>query len=75
VNRQVKLYRTQAKRVGAQWRRSMFCANGECAEIAKDNGYILMRSTLAPKVMVRFTPAEFRALRRGFQAGEFDDFD
>jgi hypothetical protein len=34
---------------------------------------ILMRSTLAPKAVVRYTAAEFRALQLGFRSGEFDD--
>jgi len=47
---------------------------GECAEIARmDDGAILFRSTLAPGKIVRYTPEEFRALRLGIQAGEYDD--
>jgi hypothetical protein len=34
---------------------------------------ILLRSSLAPRVVVKYTPEEFRALLRGIQAGEFDD--
>lgn len=57
----------------AVWRKSSFCAAGECAEIARKDDVILVRSTLAPRVVVRYTPEEFRALRLGFQSGEFDD--
>jgi hypothetical protein len=69
----VKLYRTGAKFVGSNWRRSTFCANGECAEIAKEDGLILMRSSLDPHTVIKYTTEEFRALRLGFQSGEFDD--
>lgn len=55
------------------WRRSSFCAQGECAEIASKDGMILVRSSLAPGKVVTYTPDEFRALRLGMQAGEFDD--
>jgi hypothetical protein len=56
------------------WRRSSFCAAGECAEIAKDGEMIVMRSSNAPRVVVRFTADEFRALKQAFQSGEFDNF-
>jgi hypothetical protein len=55
------------------WRKSSFCANSECAEVVRQEGMILLRSSLAPQVVVRFTPEEFRALRLGIQAGEFGD--
>lgn len=54
------------------WRRSSFCANSECAEVAQQDGLILIRSSVEPQVVVRFTPEEFRALRLGVRAGEFD---
>jgi hypothetical protein len=57
----------------AVWRRSSYCANHECAEVVRRDDDILMRSSLAPWAVVRYTPEEFRALRLGFQAGEFDD--
>jgi hypothetical protein len=55
------------------WRRSTFCATAECAELTHEDGMILLRSSLAPRVVVKYTPEEFRALLRGIQAGEFDD--
>jgi hypothetical protein len=57
----------------AAWRRSSFCATGECAEIGRKDDKILMRSSLAPRVVVRYSPEEFRALVQGIRAGEFDD--
>jgi Domain of unknown function (DUF397) len=68
----MRLY--HAKRVKADdWRKSSFCAQTECAEITRDNGDVLLRSSLSPRVVVRYTPEEFRALRLGIKAGEFDD--
>jgi hypothetical protein len=55
------------------WRKSSYCAAGECIEIAQKNDVILMRSTLAPRAVVRFTAAEWRAFSQGLQAGEFRD--
>jgi hypothetical protein len=34
---------------------------------------ILLRSSIRPRVVVRLTPDEFRALQLGIRAGEFDD--
>jgi hypothetical protein len=55
------------------WRKSSFCVQGECAEVTHKDGMILVRSSLAPRTVVRYTPEEFRALRLGIKAGEFDD--
>ena len=67
----MKLY--ELRPMKAVWRRSSFCATSECAEVTRKDGMILLRSSLAPRVVVKYTPEEFRALRLGFQAGEFDD--
>lgn len=67
----MKLYELRPKR--AVWRRSSFCASGECAEIARKDDMVLLRSTLTPRVVVKYTPEEFRALVRGIKAAEFDD--
>jgi hypothetical protein len=57
------------------WRRSSYCASGECAEVTKSDNSdnVLVRSTLAPQCVLSLTTAEWRALRLGIQAGEFDD--
>jgi len=67
----MKLFDMQAKHIN--WRKSSFCAGGECAQIARSHEMVLMRSTLAPRAVVRYTPEEFRALRLAFQNHEFDD--
>lgn len=68
----MKIYEIR-RRKGADWRRSSFCVQGECAEVTRKDDMILFRSSLAPRTVVRYTPEEFRALRLGMQAGEFDD--
>jgi hypothetical protein len=67
----MRLYEMRSKQIA--WRKSSFCAAGECAEIAEKDDMILMRSTLAPHVVLKYTVDEWRALRLGIQSGEFDD--
>jgi hypothetical protein len=69
----LEMKRYEAKRYKSiTWRRSSFCAQGECAEIANRDGLILLRSSLAPREVVAYTPAGFRALQLRIKAGEFD---
>ena len=68
----MKLYRLHsANRVA--WRKSSFCVQGECAEVARRDNVILMRSSISPRKLVRYRPEEFKALLLGMRAGEFDD--
>ena len=53
------------------WRKASFCQAGECAEVAVEDEEILLRSTRSPATVVRLTTAEWRALAKGIQAGEF----
>lgn len=55
------------------WRKASFCQAGECAEVAEEDGEILLRSTRAPGIVVRLTGAEWRAFIKGIEAGEFSD--
>jgi len=55
------------------WQKSSFCQNGECAEIAKHDTDVLLRSTRSPGTVVRLTAAEWEALVLGIRAGDFDD--
>ncbi len=51
---EMKLYRVQRpKRV--VWRKSSFCTQAECAEVTRKNGMIPLRSSLARRVVVRYT--------------------
>ena len=56
-----------------QWRRSKFCANNECVEIASLNGVIMLRNSARPRTVIRYTPDEWRAFVRGLEAGNFVD--
>jgi len=67
----MKSYDVRPKR--AAWRRPSFCAASECAEIRRKGNRILVRSSVAPWKVVKYTPDEFRALQLAIRAGEFDD--
>jgi hypothetical protein len=56
------------------WRRPSYCQTGECAEIAKLDGMIALRSSTAPSSVVRYTTEEWQALVQAIKAGEFADF-
>lgn len=62
---------TQSRAV--TWRKSSFCQNGECAEIADYGGEVLLRSSRSPDDVIRLTPGEWQALVEGVRAGEFPD--
>jgi Domain of unknown function (DUF397) len=56
------------------WRKSSYCAGGECAELAKEgSGIVVMRNSTRPSEVVRLSREEWRALRLGIASGEFDD--
>ena len=62
------------------WRKSSFCASGECVEAARLKGMIVLRSTNGPRGVsfgpsrrVRYTAEEWRSFVLGVKAGEFDD--
>jgi hypothetical protein len=57
------------------WRRPTYCHGGECAEIAKVDGMIALRSSTAPGSVVRYTPDEWQALVQAIKADEFADLD
>jgi Domain of unknown function (DUF397) len=68
----MRLFAMRSKHIG--WHKSSYCAAGECAELGVRDGAVLIRSSLAPRKVVRFTQDEFRALQLGFENHEFDDF-
>lgn len=55
------------------WRRPSYCQGGECAEVARVDGMIALRSSTAPGSVVRYTADEWRALVQAIKAGEFAD--
>jgi hypothetical protein len=57
------------------WRKSSFCQNSECAEVGEQGGEVILRSTRSPGEVTRLTAAEWQALVKGIQAGEFEFLD
>jgi hypothetical protein len=56
------------------WRRSSFCANGDCLEVAEQDRMILIRDSKNPgQTPIRITRAELAAFADGIKAGELDD--
>jgi hypothetical protein len=54
------------------WRKSSFCANGECVEVARRNGLILMRDSKEPgRCVLRYKGAAWRSFVRAIKAGDF----
>jgi hypothetical protein len=64
-----------ASRTLPQWRRSMYCANNDCVEIAWDNGTVMLRNSTKPRKVVRYTPEEWRVFTRALQAVNFSDVE
>lgn len=58
---------------GRAWRRSSFCASGECVEVTERDGLVLLRNSKDPGVVLQYTGAEWRSFLGGIRAGEFDD--
>jgi Domain of unknown function (DUF397) len=57
-----------------QWRRTSFCGNAECVEVAQHDQMILVRDSKDPdRAPLQYTRAEFRAFAEGIKAGELDD--
>jgi hypothetical protein len=53
------------------WRKPSFCQSSECAQVAIEGDQVLLRSTRSPGEVVAFSGAEWQALVKGIQAGEF----
>lgn len=59
--------------MGGDWRRSSFCEQGACAEVAFDGDAVLVRDSKDPDGgVLRFTADEWAAFTAGVKAGEFD---
>lgn len=57
------------------WRKSSYSgANGDCVELAVDDGLIAVRHSKEPEQgILMYTRAELDAFIKGCKAGEFDD--
>ncbi|MEV7418998.1 DUF397 domain-containing protein [Streptomyces sp. NPDC089919] len=58
-----------------QWRKSSKStdSDGNCLEVAEQDGEILIRESDDPGAIIRTTRAKLRAFIDGAAAGEFDD--
>lgn len=56
-----------------EWRRSSFCGNTTCVEVAHDEttGSVRVRNSWDPDRQLLFSAAEWEAFRLGMLAGEF----
>jgi hypothetical protein len=63
-----------SKKDAPVWRRSSFCRDGNCIEVASESDCedVLVRSSLARALTLRFTRSEWVAFVAGVRAGEFD---
>lgn len=56
------------------WRKSSYCASGECVEIAELNGMIVMRDSKDPHgPTLRYTAEEWQSFIRAIKASAFDN--
>lgn len=57
------------------WRKSSYCAAGECVEVAEQSdGSILIRSSIKERILnvKQLTRSEFAALAASIKSGEFE---
>ena len=57
--------------VARTWKRSSFCSDSACVEVAHDEGFVFLRSSQQPDNVVRFTHREWDAFRAALVNGEF----
>jgi hypothetical protein len=60
--------------VAGSWRKSSECVNGECVEIARGPGTVLLRRSDTPGVL-EFTASEWAVFVDALRRGEFDGVD
>ncbi len=54
-----------------QWRRSSYCANGACLEVARSADVLVRDSKLDDSPILRFSPQSWKAFTEGVRAGDF----
>jgi hypothetical protein len=63
----------QKNDIPLRWRRSEFCANDACVEVAQEAGLYLVRDSKDPsKALLVFDQSEWDAFVAGVRAGDFD---
>jgi hypothetical protein len=60
----------ERRRPRLDWRKSSFCASGECLEFASKSGVIFLRNSTNPRAVIACTPQELAAFAKGWGAGE-----
>jgi hypothetical protein len=63
----------QSRVLGSAWRRSSFCAGGECVEVSRQGEFIAVRNSSAPEDVLRCTPTQFRSFVRAVKSDWFDN--
>jgi hypothetical protein len=56
---------------GRAWQKSRACADGACVEVGWSADEVLVRNSLRPEEIARFTPEEWAAFIAGVKAGDF----
>ena len=71
----MRLYELRQSRPTAPtaWRRSSYCAAGECLEVTQKGDAVLLRSNRAPRTIIRLSKEEWQAFSSGLTAGDFAD--
>lgn len=67
----MRLYEMRSKQTA--WRKSSFCAAGECLEIAQKDESILLRNSRLPRTVIQVTAEEWQAFSKALATGEFAD--
>lgn len=62
----------QGQILGSAWRKSSYCANGECVEVREHSDAVAVRSSSAPDVVLRCTVAQFTSFLQTIKIGELD---
>lgn len=61
---------------GLVWRRARYCYTGECVEVARQDGIILMRDSKDPQGgVVRISDDDWTSLVSDIKAGALDDLN
>lgn len=67
--------RSRRRAADPAWRKSSFCASGECVEVSQpEEGVVALRDSGNPDVELRYTSVEWRSFVRAIKAGKFGEF-
>jgi hypothetical protein len=57
------------------WRSALRCRNTGCMEVRNHRGWLAVRNSGSPSVVVYVTPEEWRAFKQGVRDGDFETLD